>query len=270
MNALAARRFRRLIIGSQALLTQRQAGDPAPVILRNAEADGPFVIACDHAGRAVPARLGDLGLPPAAFEAHIAYDIGALGLALALGETLGACVIAQAYSRLVIDCNRAPGHPGSIVAVSDGVAIPGNVGLSPAAVAARLAAIHKPYHDTLAQLLAARAARGLRSVLVCQHSFTPVMNGVTRPWHVGVLHRGDSPASLAMLAALRAEGDLIVGDNEPYAMDDIDFTAPTHGVGPGRDMIELEVRQDLIADAVGQARFADLFARLLPLAIGSR
>jgi predicted N-formylglutamate amidohydrolase len=237
------------------------------VIARGVGPDSPFVIVCDHAGRAVPTALGRLGLPAAAFDLHIAYDIGALDLATTLGEKLGAGVIAQAYSRLVIDCNRAPGHAQSVVEVSDGVVIPGNQGLSPHEIEARIAAIHTPYHAYIAQDLKARDARGRSTVLICQHSFTPVMAGEARPWHVGVLHLGNSPISKAMLTLLAREDGLIVGDNEPYAMDGIDYTAPRHGSGPGRDMLELEVRQDLIADPAGQTRVAALLGRLLPFAL---
>ena len=225
------------------------------------------MIVCDHAGRAVPESLGRLGLPDEAFEAHIAYDIGAAALAHRLGRALDACVISQTYSRLVVDCNRAPGHPGSIVAVSDGVAIPANLDLDAAEAAARVAEIHEPYHQRIADELTARQALGLSTVLVCQHSFTPSMDGVARPWHIGVLHLGDSPVSSAMLKVLKAEGEFVVGDNEPYAMDRIDYTAPRHAAGPGRDMLELEVRQDLIADEDGQGMWAERLGRLLPMAL---
>jgi predicted N-formylglutamate amidohydrolase len=229
----------------------------------NPGAESSFLIVCDHAGRAVPARLRRLSLPDSAFEAHIAWDIGALGLASLLAERLGACLIAQTYSRLVIDCNRAPGHPQSVAQVSDGMAVPGNVNLSAEDLNARVAEIHAPYHDRIAAEIADREAQGLSTVLVCQHSFTPVMEGFARPWQVGVLHLGDSPVSDAMLGLLAQEPSLVVGDNEPYAMDSIDYTAPRHARAPGRDMLELEVRQDLIADPGGQARFADLLAPLI-------
>ncbi len=242
-------------------------GDPAAVIVDNSGAESPFLIVCDHAGRAVPASLGRLGLPEAPFETHIAYDIGASDLAVRLGVALGACVIRQAYSRLVIDCNRAPEHPQSVVELSDGVSIPGNQGLTQAGRAARVAAIHTPYHARIEAELADRDRRALTTLLVCQHSFTPAMDGADRPWQVGVLHLGNSPASVAMLALLGEEGDLIVGDNEPYAMDGIDYTAPRHAGRPGRDMLELEVRQDLIASPEGQARWAARLARLLPRAL---
>jgi predicted N-formylglutamate amidohydrolase len=227
------------------------------------------VIVCDHAGRAVPARLHALGLPEAVLGLHVAYDIGAAGLARALGARLGACVILQTYSRLVIDCNRPVGHPASIAEISDGIAIPGNAGLTEAERAARARAIHAPYHARIGAELAARAARGARTVLLCQHSFTPAMNGNSRPWHVGVLHLGDSAVSLAMLAALRREGDLVVGDNQPYAMNASDFTAPFHARDSGCAMLEIEVRQDLIAHPADQQAWADRLARLAQEAVAA-
>ena len=243
------------------------AFDPDPVTVAGAGAASPFLIVCDHAGRATPRSLGRLGLPDSAFDAHIAWDIGVAGLGADMGRRLDARVIGQAYSRLVIDCNRAPDHPQAIVAVSDGVDIPGNRGLDAAAVEARRAAIHAPYHARIGAELDRRAAERRQTVLVCQHSFTPVFGGAPRPWHVGVLHRGDSPISKALLGLLAAEPGLVVGDNQPYAMDDVDYTAPRHAIARGLDYLEIEVRQDLIADPAGQARMADLLARLLPLAL---
>jgi predicted N-formylglutamate amidohydrolase len=236
--------------------------DPAPVRVSRQAGPSPFLIVVDHAGRATPRALGRLGLAEADFDRHIAYDLGALGLAERLGAALSASVISQPYSRLVIDCNRAPGQASSIAQVSDGTPIPGNIALTPEAAAARAAEIHAPYHRRIGDELTARSARGLRKVLLCQHSFTPAMNGAARPWHVGVLHLGDSAISAAMLGLLRAEGDLVVGDNQPYAMDGTDFTAPFHARAHGCEMLELEVRQDLIAEPPGHAAMA---ARLAPL-----
>ncbi len=240
------------------------AGDPAPARALEFGAATRFLLVCDHAGRAVPARLERLGVPDAAFDTHIAWDIGALGFAQRLAEALRSPLIWQTYSRLVIDCNRAPDHPGAIPEVSDHVVIPGNAALSEAERRSRVAEIHTPYHARIAAQVDACLATGEPPLMICAHSFTPVMQDDVRPWHVGVLHGGASPASEALLALLRAEGDLVVGDNQPYAMDGTDYTAPTHAWARGLDVIELEVRQDLLANTEGQARFADLFARLLP------
>jgi predicted N-formylglutamate amidohydrolase len=241
-----------------------EEGDPEPAAAENTQGQGPFLLVCDHAGRAIPRRLGDLGLPRSAMDRHIAWDIGALDLSRRLAEALDSPLVHQRYSRLVIDCNRAPEHPGSIVAISDGHAIPGNQALTPADAEARRAEVFAPYHATIAAELDVRKARGAPTLLVCVHSFTPSMAGFDRPWHVGVLHLGDSPASNALLEALRREEGLEVGDNLPYAMDGTDYTAPVHRRGRGIDAVELEVRQDLLQEPAAARRIATLFTRLLP------
>lgn len=235
-------------------------------IVLNTGAASPFVLLGDHAGREIPRSLGDLGLPPAAMERHIAWDIGVAGLGQRLSQALDACFIGQRFSRLVIDCNRAPQRTDAIPEVSDGVQIPGNCGLMPADARARHAAIAAPYQARIAAELDARAGRP--TTLISLHSFTPSMQGFDRPWRFGVLHAEDSPFSLAVLAELRAaQGDGLVGDNQPYRMDDVDFTVPHHARPRGLDYLELEVRQDLIADAAGQRWAADLLADLLPKAL---
>jgi predicted N-formylglutamate amidohydrolase len=240
------------------------ANDPPAVVVENAGARTPYLLVCDHAGRTIPQSLDSLGLPSEEYERHVAWDIGAGDLSSQLGRRLGAWTIKQTYSRLVVDCNRAPDHPGLIVETADGSRVPGNLDLTPADVRARLDAIHTPYHAAIAAELDRRAAEGLPAVLVSIHSFTPVFQGFVRPWHMGVLHDGASEASRRALEALRAEPGLVVGDNEPYAMDGIDYTIPLHAIARGLDYVELETRQDLIADAEGVRRFTDLLERALP------
>ncbi len=247
-----------------------EAGDPTPAVAENSGAESPFVLVCDHGGRAVPRRLGRLGLPEAAFDAHIAWDIGALDLARRLAGALGAVLIHQAYSRLVIDCNRSPDHPQSIVTEGDGWMVRGNRDLSSDWKAARRQAIFEPYHALIGAELDARRPRRADSVLICVHSFTPSLGGVARPWDVGVLHMGNSAASTALLTLLRRESSLVVGDNEPYAMDGTDYTAPFHAHRRGLDAVELEVRQDHLQRQGGLEAMADLFTRLLPIACGPK
>ncbi|MDB5443120.1 MAG: N-formylglutamate amidohydrolase [Phenylobacterium sp.] len=238
------------------------------MIVHNPGAASPLLLLGDHAGRDIPPALADLGLPAADLDRHIAWDIGVGELGRRLAATLGATFIAQTVSRLVIDCNRAPERPDAICEVSDGTAIPGNAGLSAAARAARIAGVFAPYHAAIAAELDARAARGQPTVVVALHSFTPAMGGIARPWRFGVLHLGGSPFSDAVLKRLQAEPDQpCVGDNQPYEMDGTDYTVPHHAIGRGLDYLELEVRQDLIADAEGQAAVAARLARLLPLAL---
>ena len=234
----------------------------------NPGAASPFLLLGDHAGRFVPSGLTDLGVPAPELKRHIAWDIGIADLGAFLSERLGATFIRQRYSRLVIDCNRDAGRADAIPGISDGVVIPGNAKLSPAQRQARVDEIAAPYHAAIAAELDARAARGLPTILVSLHSFTPTMNGFARPWRFGVLHAGDSAFSRAALAVLQAEvGADLVGDNQPYRMDEVDFTVPFHCRPRGLDYLELETRQDLLADAPGARQVADLLAGLLPRAL---
>ena len=243
------------------------ATDPAPVCITRADGHSPVLLVCDHAGRATPAALGDMGVSPPDWDRHIAWDIGAAGVCAALAPALGAACITQAYSRLVIDCNRTPGHPTSIPPVSDGTPVPANVLLAADAAARRVAEIFTPYHEAIAGELDRRAEAGLPSVLVAMHSFTPVLAGMARPWQAGVLHNRDPRLSHALARLLTADG-FLVGDNEPYQLsDESDYTVPVHAERRGLAYVELEIRQDLIASAEGQQEWAARLARLLPQAL---
>lgn len=241
--------------------------DPSPVIVVNPGGGSPFLLLGDHAGRAIPRRLGDLGVPAAEMDRHIAWDIGIAATGEHLARALDACFVRQTYSRLVIDCNRRPDAADLAPALSDGTAIPANAGLTHADRASRLAEIHQPYQRAIGDQIAARIARGQPTVLVSLHSFTPTMGGQARPWRYGVLHRHDSPFSDAVLAMLRQRLGDEAGDNQPYAMDGRDNTIPRHADGHGLDYLELEIRQDLIADEAGQARAAAFVAEVLRAAL---
>ena len=244
------------------------ADEPPPVALHNPGGHSPFLLVGDHAGRRIPRCLGDLGLSAADSVRHIAWDIGIARLGVLLAERIGALFIHQIYSRLVIDCNRRPGAPDSIPPVSDGTAIAANAALNEAGALARAAAIHAPYQAAIAGEIERRAAAGEETILIALHSFTPVMQGIARPWQVGVLHdAGDSRFARALIAALAADDPaLTVGDNEPYSMDTIDYTIPRHAY-PGRlPYAEIEIRQDLLADEAGIAEWAGRLERSLAAA----
>jgi len=243
--------------------------DPPPVDIFNPGGRSSFLLIGDHAGNLVPAGLAGLGLPRAELERHIGWDIGIAALGRQLGKALDATFIAQRYSRLVIDCNRLSERPDAMPEVSDGTAIAANVGLSEADRAARVASIQAPYQQAIADELAQRDAAGQATILIALHSFTPVMAGIARPWHAGVLHdSGDARFALAVLERLRGEPALIVGDNEPYSMDSIDYTIPLHAWQKRRPYLELEVRQDLLGSADGIAEWSERLALLLPAAAG--
>ena len=241
------------------------ADDPCPTAVLNVGAPSPLLLLGDHAGRMVPRALGRLGLTDAQLGLHIALDIGIEGLGAELSTLLGATFIHQRYSRLVIDCNRQPGSQGAILAVSDGVQIPGNADLSSEAVQARVVEIYQPYQDEISRSLDVRAGRP--TILIALHSFTPSMQGSDRPWRLGVLHRHDSPFSTAVLALMRAELGDAIGDNQPYAMDGTDNTIPLHADSRGLDYLELEVRQDLLTTPHAQQSLARWLAPLLLAAL---
>jgi predicted N-formylglutamate amidohydrolase len=235
--------------------------DVPPVLEENAAGSSPFLLTCDHYGRAIPRLLGDLGLPESELTRHIAWDVGIAGVANALSKHLDAHLIAQRYTRLVIDCNRPLSAPGSIPRISEATIIPGNEGLTRDAAAARRRQVFDPYHRRIREVIDRRLRDGIPTVLLSLHSFTPVYAGIARPWHVGTLYQSDTRLPPLLLKALRDEGDLVVGDNEPYAVsDETDYTIPVHGEARGLMNTGLEIRQDLIADQAGERQWGDRLA----------
>jgi predicted N-formylglutamate amidohydrolase len=240
------------------------SADVPPVFEVNAGARSPFLLTSDHYGRLIPRRLGDLGLPASELVRHIAWDIGIAGVAETLSGQIDAHLIAQRYSRLVIDCNRPPDAISSIPRVSEATTIPGNEAISADDASARWQAIFEPYHRRIKEVIDRRLAAGMPTVLVSLHSFTPVYGGIARPWHIGTLYHRDTRLPPLLLKLLRSESSLVVGDNEPYAVsDETDYTIPVHGEARGLMNSGIEIRQDLIAEATGQQQWADRLARIL-------
>lgn len=220
---------------------------------------------CDHAGRRIPRKLGSLGgMSDVDLQRHVAWDIGALGVARGLSRILDACLIAQTYSRLVIDCNRPLHVAGSIVIRSELTDVPANIDITEDAAALRVREIFAPYHAQIVDELERRQHERIPTILVSVHSFTPVYMGVARPWHIGMLYNRDGRIAQAMLETIRAEGEWNAGDKQPYAVSDTsDYAIPVYGEAAGRLHIGLEIRQDLITDEAGQAQWAQLIARWL-------
>ena len=238
-------------------------GDIPPVHELNAAGRSPFLLTSDHYGRILPRALADLGVAEAELVRHIAWDIGIAGVAERLAEMLDAHLIAQRYSRLVIDCNRPPGAASSIPVISEATTIPRNEGISEDEREARRHEIFEPYHRRIDAAINERLHDKRPTVLVSLHSFTPVYAGVARPWHIGALYNRDTVLPQLLLKHLRAESDLVVGDNEPYAVNDLtDYTIPVHGEARGLVNTGIEIRQDLIADQSGQQQWAERLARI--------
>jgi predicted N-formylglutamate amidohydrolase len=238
--------------------------DPPSYRVARAAGRSPFVLTCDHAGRVLPRRLGDLGLSERELETHIAWDLGVAGLGEKLAQALDAFLVLATYSRLVIDVNRPLAAPDSIVTRSERSEVSGNVGIDSEQARARAEAIFWPYHRRIESELERRALRGEPSVLVTLHSFTPVFMDVPRAVQLGVLYGRDDRLGRALLGLLRSENELCIGDNEPYAVsDEGDYTLLAHGERRGIPHVELEIRQDLIANEADQHAMATRLARVL-------
>jgi predicted N-formylglutamate amidohydrolase len=240
-------------------------GEPLPVEVVNPTGRGDYVLVCEHAGQAVPRRLGDLGLPPGEIDRHIGWDIGAEAVARSLSRKLDAPLLLQRYSRLVIDCNRPFDASDCIPPVSDGTAVPANASLAPEAREERWRTIHEPFHDRIAKIIDWRLEKGEAVRLVAVHSFTPrkrISDG-DRPWLLSLLHGPDARLAKALAMALGGETAKAINltFNAPYIVDhQSDYTLPVHGERRALPNVLLEIRQDQISDADGQQRWADLLA----------
>jgi predicted N-formylglutamate amidohydrolase len=247
-------------VGTPLLLGE---ADVPPVREYNDSGRSPFLLTCDHYGRLIPRVLGDLGLPESELTRHIAWDVGIAGVAEMLSKHLDAHLIVQRYSRLVIDCNRPPHVASSIPLISEATTVSGNEGLTREAVEARRREVFDPYHRRITEVIDQRLRDGVPTVLVSLHSFTPVYAGIKRPWHVGTLYQRDTRLPALLLKALRTQGDLVVGDNEPYAVsNETDYTIPVHGEARSLMNTGIEIRQDLIAEEPGQREWAERLANV--------
>jgi predicted N-formylglutamate amidohydrolase len=240
------------------------AGDPVSAAVETIAGDpaGGLVILCDHASSALPPDYGDLGLPVGEFRRHIAYDIGAAALARRIAVALGAPAILSRFSRLLIDLNRGEDDPTLVMRLSDGAVVPRNAGVDAQEWQRRLTRYYFPYHVAVRRALDAALATGRAPSILSVHSFTPAWKSRPRPWHAGILWDRDPRLAIPLIEALRADGSLAVGDNEPYAGALKGDTLYRHGSKRGLAHALIEVRQDLIGDDKGVAEWA---SRLVPI-----
>ena len=237
--------------------------EPATVEIVNPDSSRPLLLICDHASNFIPRALAGLGLEETHLWWHIAYDIGVAEVTRQLSRRLDATAILCGFSRLVIDPNRELESPSSIPDITDGVAVPGNRGLSEAARRDRIATFFGPYHEAIENRLRTMAARGPDPAIVSLHSFTPVMDGFERPWQIAALWDSDPRLPLPFMAALRRLG-YTVGDNEPYSGRDFHgYTLQRHADSRGLANLLIEIRQDLIDTADGAGEWSDVLAGAL-------
>lgn len=238
--------------------------EPAPFEVHEPAPGLPVLLTCDHASARIPRALGTLGLAAPRLAEHIALDIGAAALTRRLGERLGAPQLLAGYSRLVIDCNRRLDDPTAFPAVSDGVIVPGNAALDAAGRRGRAEALYWPYHHAIRDRLAALEGLAPAPALIAIHTFTPVMHGRPRPWHLGVLWDVDPRVPVALLGRLGALDGVVVGDNEPYSgRHPADFTVDHHAEAGGLPHVSIEVRQDLVTTTDGVEHWSAVLAEAL-------
>jgi len=238
--------------------------DSPPFTLHNPRGGARVLVICDHASRAIPRALDQLGLDDWVLDRHVAWDIGAADVARALADRLDAPAVLAGFSRLVVDPNRALDDPSAFVHVSDGIAIPGNLDLTDADKLRRAEACSGPYHAAITAQLDAFEARGISPAVIAVHSCTPVYAEVVRQWHIGVMWDEDPRIAVPLIERLAAHDDLCVGDNEPYSgRDDHDYTLDTHAEGRRLPYVGIEIRQDLLQEPAQAARWADLLAGAL-------
>ncbi len=245
-----------------------EVADLFPPVIENDAALGRFILVCEHASRAIPPRWGDMGLSEAQQAAHIAWDLGALGVARGLAERLDGVLFHAPVSRVVYDCNRAPDMAGAMPVRSEVHDIPGNQGVTPQERLARTDAVYLPFHDALHGLIARRIARGLRPVVITVHSFTPVYFGKPRRVEFGVIHDADPALAVAIHAAALKTTRLHAALNAPYsAADDVTHTLRLHATPYGLPNAMLEIRNDLIATADAETAMADQLAPVLNMGL---
>jgi predicted N-formylglutamate amidohydrolase len=239
------------------------AADPVPVEISQPDAVRPLLLIADHGGNAVPAAMRGLGLSDADLSRHIAWDPGAAEVAAGLSEKLSATAVIAKYSRLIADPNRPLGDAACMPKVSDGTDIPANHHITADERARRAALFYWPYHTAVDAETARLRQVGHAPMIVAIHSFTPDYQDEDRPWHIGVMSAADRRLAEALLQALRARGDLEVGDNQPYSGVDLGYSIRLHGSTQGLAHAQIEIRQDLLADAKGIARWIKILAEIL-------
>jgi predicted N-formylglutamate amidohydrolase len=238
--------------------------DPHPFTICNESGTARVLFVADHSGRAFPASLARLGLDDWVLEKHVAWDIGSGDVARRLAEVFDAPLVANNYSRLVVDTNRHPDDTTLCPPVGDGIAIPGNIDLPEQSRLARIAAIHRPYHEAIEAQLNRFRSRGITPAIIAIHSCTPVFNDVVRPWHLGVLWDKDPRIAVPLMENLGAMEGIFVGDNEPYSgRHPHDYTMDHHGEAGHIPHVSIEVRQDLIDSPEGATKWADILASAL-------
>lgn len=239
-------------------------GDPPPYTIYNEQGDAPFILVCDHASRAFPRAMNQLGVADWVLDRHVAWDIGSDSLTRQLADRFNAPAVMAGYSRLIVDLNRQLNHDSAFLSVSDGIAIPGNLELSEEEKQLRTRSFFKPYHDAIQARIELFRDQGRIPAIISIHTCTPVYDRIVRKWHIGVMWDKDPRIARPLLENLAGMPEVCVGDNEPYSgQHPNDFTIDHHAESAGLPCVGVEVRQDLVASAEGAAHWSGVLGEAL-------
>lgn len=251
-------------IGAESTYPLIAPGDPAPYSIHNPQGKAPVLLVCDHASRAFPRAMSQLGLADWVLDKHVACDIGAAAVTRHLADRLDAPAVLAGYSRLIVDLNRQLHSRSAFIPVSDGIAIPGNLDISEAERAERVASFFNPYHDAITRKLSNFRERGIQPAFISVHTCTPVFNRVVRQMHIGIMWDEDPRIPVPLIHRLASTQGVCVGDNEPYSgKHPHDFTIDHHAESNGLPHVGVEIRQDLVSDQPGAEKWADILANAL-------
>lgn len=250
-------------VNKKTITSLLSAEEPGPFRTLYPLAEKPILLVCDHASDRFPKSLGDMGLDPFARRCHLAVDIGAGALTESLAESLGVTAVLQNYSRLVIDCNRQLMDPGAFLEYGDGILVPGNRNLHQADKDLRADALYWPYHRAIDEQVKRLHSLGPAPAFVAIHSFSPVLNGESRAWQIGVLWDKDERLRHLFLEGFREAG-YYVGDNVPYSgKAPQDFTIDHHAEEINLPHVGIEIRQDMLRNKKGIAQIAGVMHKII-------
>lgn len=252
------------VSGSGSVPSANQFGNPVVEII-NPDAQGDFVLVCEHAGNRIPEDLKNLGLAAHLLDQHGALDRGALDLATDMSIILDAPLVVQRVSRLVYDCNRRPADPRSIPEQAGFGRIPGNLALTDEDRQSRVRRFYEPFCRTLSDCLKQRLKNPRKPILVSVHAFAAIVNGIWRGSKVGVMNdAADSRLADAIFAADEIDAQLDLARSQPAGPDDCSTHAlHAHALGRGLLNVMFMVRGDLVGDRVAQQKLATKLSRLL-------
>ena len=244
--------------------------DSNAVEVVNPQGRGAALILCEHASNHIPDSYQSLGLKDGDQQSHAAWDPGARDVALGLSRALDSPLIASTVSRLVYDCNRPPEAPSAMPERSEYIDVPGTRDLSETDRADRVQTIYTPICNAVSDMIAARKAAGLATLLITIHSVTPIYFGTRRACEIGILHDSDSRLADAMLNEAHQLPDRVIRRNDPYGpTDGVTHSLRLHGIAQGLANVMIEVRNDLVGTDIDVARVAGVLAGLIGAAVAS-